>query len=148
MTAQEYLSQAYLLEQQVQSKLCQIESLRSLASCITPRPTNVPPVSHTRNVHSMEDTVLKIMELNRELDAQIDALVDKKIELSHTIAMIEDVEYRLVLEKRYLTFCMWEEIAAELHYSVRTVQRLHARALSVVQGLLDKWKYAHDAMSS
>ena len=51
--------------------------------------------------------------------------------------MVQDVEYRLVLEKRYLTFCMWEEIAAELHYSVRTVQRLHVRALEKVQGILD-----------
>ena len=140
MNAKEYLSQAYLLEQQVQSKLAQIESLRSLASCITPRPTNQPPVDHTRNVHSMEDTVLKIMELNRELDAQIDELVDKKIEISHTISLVRNVLYRLVLEKRYLNFETWEEIAVDLHYCVRTVQRILNRALEVVQGILDQYE--------
>ena len=36
-------------------------------------------------------------------------------------------------------FSMWEEIAAELHYSVRTLQRLHVKALEEVQGILDKY---------
>ena len=138
MNTQEYLSQAYLLEQQVQSKLAQIESLKSLASYMTARPTDQEPVSHTRNVHAMEDTVLKILEANQELDAQIDALVDKKLEIASVISRVEDVECRLVLEKRYLTFEKWEEIAVDLHYSVRTVQRIHGRALEVVQGILDQ----------
>ena len=138
MTAHEYLSQAYLLEQQVQSKLSQIESLRALATCITPRPTDQEPVSHSRNVSAMADTVLKIMEMNQELDDQIDALVDKKLEISRTIAQVRDVLYRLVLEKRYLTFNTWEEIAVDLHYSVRSVQRIHGRALEVVEGILEE----------
>ena len=137
MTAQEYLSQAYMIEQQIRSKQAQIESLRALASCITPRPTDQEPVSHTRNVHSMEDTVLKIIEANRELAVQIDALVDKKIEISRIISRVENVEFRLVLEKRYLTFCTWEEIAADLHYSVRTAQRMHGRAMEEVQEMMD-----------
>ena len=33
MTAYEYLSQAYLLDQLIQSKLMQIEKLKALASC-------------------------------------------------------------------------------------------------------------------
>ena len=137
MTALEYLSQAYLLEQQIQSKLSQIESLKSLASCMTPPPTDLEPVSHTRNVSAMADTVLKIMEANRELDTQIDALVDKKIEIAHTISLVQDVECRLVLEKRHLIYNSWEEIAVDLRYSVRTVQRIHAKALDVVQEILE-----------
>ena len=97
-------------------------------------------MSHTLNVHSMEDTVLKIMELNRELDAQIDELVDKKIEIFHTISLVWNVLYRLVLEKRYLTFETWEEIAVDLHYSIRTVQRNLNRALEVVQGILNQYE--------
>lgn len=137
MNAHDYLSQAYLLEQQVQSKLAQIESLKSLASYMTARPTDQEPVSHTTNVHAMEDTILKIMEMNQELDAQIDALVDKKLEISRTIAQVQNVLYRLVLEKRYLTFETWEGIAVDLHYSVRSVQRIHGRALEVVEGILE-----------
>ena len=137
MTAKEYLSQAYLLEQQVRSKMEQIESLKSLASCMSVDFTR-EPVSHTRNVSSMEDTVLKIMELNRELDDQIDALVDKKIEILRTLGQIRRVDYRLILEERYVSFHTWEEIAEDLRYSVRNLQRMHKNALQIVQGILDR----------
>ena len=138
MNAQEYLSQAFYLNQQIQSKLDQIECMRKLASCITPPPTDQEPVCHTRNVHAMEDTILKIYEMNQELDAQIDALVDKKIEISRVISRVEDVEERLVLEKRHLVFMAWNDIAADMHCSVRTVLRIHARALETVQEVLDE----------
>ena len=137
MTAQEYLSQAYFLEQQVQSKLAQIESLKSLASYMTARPMDQESVSHTKNVHAMEDTVLKILGAEQELDAQIDAPVEKKLEIADTISRVPDVEWRLMLEKRYLLFLKWEEIAEDLHYCIRTVQRMHGRALEAVQGILD-----------
>ena len=137
MTAHDYLSQAYLLEQQIQSKMAQIESLKSLATCVTNHSMDQQPVSHTKNVHAMEDTVLKIMEANQELDAQIDALVDKKLEITRIISQVRNVAYRLILEKRYLNFQMWEEISVDLHYSIRTVQRLHSKALDVVQGIID-----------
>ena len=100
MTAKEYLSQAYLLEQQVRVKLEQIESLKSLASYVSVDFTR-EPVSHTRNVSSMQDTVLKIMEMNKELDARVDALVDKKIEIMKTIDQVQRVEYRLILEDNW-----------------------------------------------
>ena len=137
MTAKEYLSQAYLLEQQVRVKLEQIESLKSLASYVSVDFTR-EPVSHTRNVSSMQDTVLKIMELNKELDARVDALVDKKIEIMKTIDQVQRVEYRLILEERYISFCTWGEIAMDLQYSLRNVQRMHGKALKIVQEILDR----------
>ena len=45
--------------------------------------------------------------------------------------------FRLITEKQHLTFCQFEEIAVDLHYCIRTVQRMHAKALEVVQGILD-----------
>ena len=138
MTAHDYLSQAYLLEQQIQSKMAQIESLKSLATCVTNHSMDQQPVSHTKNVHAMEDTVLKIMEANQELDAQIDALVDKKIEILRTIGQVQRVDYRLILEERYISFYTWEKIARDLPYSVRNLQRMHLKALQVVQGILDR----------
>ncbi len=136
MNAQEYLSQAFYLDRQIQSKLTQIDCMRKLASCISPRPTDQAPVCHTRNVHAMEDTILKIYEMNRELDAQIDALVDRKIEISRVIAQVENAEYQLVPEKRHLIFMAWSDIAAEMHCSVRTVLRIYARALEAVEEIL------------
>ena len=136
MNAIEYLSQAYRLDQQIETKLQQIASLRAL--CGTVRSfTGNEPVAHTRNVTALEDTVIKIMEEEQALNAQIDRLVDLKKEIAETISRVDNVTYRLILEKRHLCFLMWEQIADEMHYGVRTVQTKHNEALSAVQRIID-----------
>lgn len=135
MTAQEYLSRAYRMEQQVESKLQQIEALRSMAESLTSC-IGTEPVAHTRNVTSMQDTVNKIIEEEQELNAQIDRLVEIKKEIADTIARVTNVTYRLILEKRHLCFQMWEQIAYDLNYSIRSVQTKYGEALKVVEKLL------------
>ena len=135
MTAQEYLGRAYKMEQQVESKLQQIESLRSMAESLTSCIGN-EPVSHTRNVTSMQDTVNKIIEEEEALNAQIDRLVEVKREIADTISRVTNVDYRLILEKRHLCFQMWEQIAYDLNYSIRSVQTKYGEALKVVERIL------------
>lgn len=135
MTVQEYLSRAYRMEQQVESKLQQIEALRSMAESLTSC-IGTEPVAHTRNVTSMQDTVNKIIEEEQELNAQIDRLVEIKKEIADTIARVTNVTYRLILEKRHLCFQMWEQIAYDLNYSIRSVQTKYGEALKVVEKLL------------
>lgn len=135
MTAQEYLNRAYRMEQQVESKLQQISALRSMAESLTSC-IGTEPVSHTRNVTSMQDTVNKIIEEEEALNAEIDRLVDIKKEIAETISRVTNVTYRLILEKRHLCFQMWEQIAYELNYSVRSVQTKYGEALQVVEEIL------------
>ena len=135
MTAQEYLSRAYRMEQQVESKLQQIEALRSMAESLTSC-IGTEPVSHTRNVTSMQDTVNKIVEEEQALNARIEELVDIKREIADTISRVSNVTYRLILEKRHLCFQMWEQIACDMNYSVRSVQTKYGEALKVVERIL------------
>ena len=138
MNAKEYLSQAYLLEKQVQSKQDQIRSYRELLTCINAR-LGEEPVKHTRNVEIMQDTILKIMAAEEELNRQIDALVDKKLEIAEVISRVQHVVYRLILAKRYLCFLSRERIAVDLNYSAKSVQRLHRQAIEAVQEILDQY---------
>ena len=62
MTAREYLEQAYHLDQQINSKIEQVESLHALATKATAT-MNDSPVQQTRNSHSMEDVILNIIGL-------------------------------------------------------------------------------------
>ena len=137
MDAREYLSQAYLLEKQVQSKQDQIRAYRELLTSINAHLVD-EPVKHTRNVEIMQDTILKIMAAEEELNLQIDALVDKKLEIAEVISQVKNVVYRLILEKRYLCFLSREMIAVDLNYSAKSVQRLHRQAIEAVQGILDR----------
>ena len=74
MTAKEYLNQAFRIDQRINSKLEQIESLRTLltktSSTLSDMPKN-PNKSHTRT----EDLIIKIMMIEDEIKPDIDKLV-------------------------------------------------------------------------
>ena len=135
MTAKEFLGQAYRLDQRINSKLQQIDSLRGLTQKVTQSYDN-EVVSRTRNVSSLEDAIIRLMEAEEQLNMQIDQLIDTKIEIGKLIDMVHNESYRLLLEKRYLCFLSWDQIAAEMHYSRRWVLNKHERALEVADRLL------------
>ena len=56
MTVKEYLSQAYRLDRRIDSKLEQLSALRDTTTKATAVMSDTP-VSHTRNVHSLQDTI-------------------------------------------------------------------------------------------
>ena len=136
MNAMEFLSQAYMLEQRIQTKLHHISALRSLAQTVQSYAGN-EPVSHTRNVTQLEDTVIKIMQKEHELNLEIDRLVDLKDEIMGVIDQVKDMNCRLVLEKRYLCFESWTKIGEEMGHTDRWAQMKHQAALRVVQQILD-----------
>ena len=105
MTAQEYLSQAYRIDQRVNSKLRQVDSLRDLATRATST-MGTEPVSGTRNVHRLADTIDKIVDLENEINNDIDRLVDLKREVMATISKVQDTNALMLLELRYLSFML------------------------------------------
>ena len=135
MTAKEYLGQAYRLDQRITSKLQQIDSLRSLTRKVTAS-YDGEVVSRTRNVHSQEDAIIRLMEAEEEINRQVDELIHLKIDIGETINKVRHESYRLILEKRYLCFLPWDQIASEMHYSRRWVLNKHERSLEVVDRLL------------
>ena len=97
MKAKEYLERAYWLDQMIDSKLEQVASLRAMATKTTTIMKR-DVVSRSRNMHSMEDTIAKIADLEEEINADIDRLVDLKKEIGETIRRVEDPRQRTVLE--------------------------------------------------
>ena len=137
MTAREYLGQAYRLDQWINSKLRQVENLRSLTQKVTAS-FGREPVSHTRNVTSLEDSIIRLMEGEEQINQQIDKMVNLKMDIAALIDHVRNENYRLILEKRYLCFLSWDEIATDMHYSSRWVRNVHERALEVVGKLLNE----------
>ena len=137
MNALDFLQQAYMLEQQIQTKLTQISALRSLAETMRSYTGN-EPVSHSRNVTSLEDSVIKILEQEQELNNEIDRMVDLKREIQDVISEVKDLNYRLVLEKRQLCFESFPRIGEEMGHTDRWAQQKHMAALRVVQQILDR----------
>ena len=135
MNAKEYLSQVYRLDQRINAKLEQILQLRSLAERRTVA-YGGECVSRTRNVHSMEDTVAKIIEAEKLLDAEIDGLISLKAEIQSAIDSLPDPDCRVLLEMRYLAMQRWMDIAAEMGISRCYADRLHNKALDMMEVVL------------
>ena len=131
MDAKTYLMQIMNIDQQINAKLEQLTRLKALATHTTSTISDMPK-SHNSNSR-LEDTVLKIIEMEHSIDDEIDRLVDLKAEASMQIFLMEDPRCRLILESRYLNGEAWETIAAKMGYTVRNVQNLHGKALQEFQ---------------
>lgn len=129
MTSNEYLRQAYRLDQRINSKLEQVASLNELAMKCTSTLTGMPR-NPNRGTSTMADAVSKIVDLQAEINRDIDRLVDLKREMVRLIKAVDNTEYQTLLELRYLCFKTWEQIAVDMGYNVRHVYRLHDEAVA------------------
>lgn len=128
LNAKDYLSQAYRIDQRINSKIEQVSSLNNMATKATSTITDMPG-SATRNIHRMEDVITKIIDMQAEINADIDKLIDLKAEIMDAIKGVDNLEYQTILELRYLCYKPWEQIAIELGYSVNNVFKMHRKAL-------------------
>ena len=131
MTAKEYLGQAYRLDQRINSKLEQVLSLRDLTTKATATMSDMPG-GGSRNVYKMQDIIAKIIDLENEINADIDQLVDLKREMVATIKSVTDPECQTLMELRFLCFKTWEQIAVDMNYGIDNVFKLHKKALACV----------------
>lgn len=135
MNAKEYLGQAFYLDKRINSKLEQVESLNTLATKATATLSDMPR-SPNRGTSRLEDTIVKIIDLQEEINRDIDRLIDLKADIVSIIKKVDDKELQTILEKRYLCFLSWERIAVDMHYNIRTIYRLHNKGLEKVNKII------------
>ena len=131
MTAKEYLSQAYRLDKRIDSKIEQLKSLNLLATKCTSTLSDMPKSQSISNSR-LEDTVVKIVDLQEEINMDIDSLFDLKRDIVKTIKSVQNPEYQIILELRYLCFKTWEEIAVQMNCSIDNVFKIRKNALKSV----------------
>ena len=129
MNAKEYLSQALWLDQMILSKLEQLETLKSLSMKVTSSFAEEKISGGNVEKSKMESTIVKVIDLEGEINADFVRLIELKKEIQDAINRMEDINYQLLLEMRYLNGKNWEEIAQELKYNNRTVFKVHGKAL-------------------
>lgn len=135
MTAKEYLGQARFLDMRINSKIQQIASLNELATRCTATISDMPK-SPNHGGSRMADAVIKIIDLQEEINRDINKLVELKREIMGVIKAVPNVEYQTVLEKRYLCFITWEQIAVDMNYSMQYTFRIHEKALKEIEAYL------------
>jgi hypothetical protein len=139
MKAQEYLRQLKKLDKLIENKLAERDQWFAITTAVTQR-LSADRVQTSSNPHKMEDAVLKLMEVEKELDAAIDAFVDAKREIIATVTKLSETNetYYDVLHKIYVQYCTLDEVADLYKNSRSWVNQTHGRALGFVQRIIDE----------
>ena len=132
MTTKEYLSQAYRLDQRINSKIEQLKRWQDLATKATSTLSKTSSCI-CENSHKTEDIIVKIIDLKNEINSDIDRLIDLKKDIMVLINGVKNPEYQTLLELRYLCFKKWEQIALYMNYGVDNVYKIHKKALRSIK---------------
>ena len=132
MKAKEYLSQAWYLDKRIRTKERQLDWLKSHAVYVSPKLAEVPKAPSIRR-SPVEEAVVRITELEREINDSIAQLMRLKSEIADVIRSVNSMECETLLEMRYLAFLAWDQVAAQLNYSQDYIYHLHRKALALVR---------------
>ena len=130
MTAKEYLNQAYMLNELIDSDAEELERLRELSFKIAGGNYGERVMSSGRKEPSFVRYIDEIDEMEQKIHVELCELLLLKRNITQAINRMENREERLVLTYRYLSNKTWEQISSILSVSIRTVHRIHQSALN------------------
>jgi len=133
MTAKQYLRQAYRLNELINSDIQELEQLKALSRSISSPNLSGMPSDSRKQEAPFVNAIMKIVDLEKVIDAEIDRFVDLKKEIRTVISSVEDNSQQLCLKLRYLQFLKWESVAAEMDLSLKQVHRIHNEALQAIK---------------
>ena len=135
MTVKEYLGQAYRLSLKIDSNMQEIAYLRDVATRGTSRRLATQQ-SGTEGRSFMENTVVKLVDLERAVEADQRRLALARQQVAAVIGYLPEGSCRKLLTLRYVDCREWLEVAVNLGLCWERMQRLHSKALATVKAYL------------
>lgn len=132
MNAKEYLSQALWLDQRVNTKLEQLQILRDLSMRVSANLTVEKVAGGNNKKGHMENTVVRIVDLEKEIKKDLERSIAIKAEIMNAISQVDDPIGQIILEMRYINGKGWDEISGSLNYKDSSIFKIHSRALKEV----------------
>lgn len=137
--AQSYLGQVEMIESIIRNKLIEKRQWRDVALGITAN-MGGERVQSSGSQSKMADAVEKCVDMEREIDAYIDRLIDTKRDVIQTIEQLNSpIEYN-VTHLRYIQLKTLQEIADHYGKEYGWVTTTLGRAVKNVQAILDAKK--------
>ena len=135
----EKLKGAMYAQRKLEGELDKLQELRNLAQKVTPAYSQSPG-GGSGNAQKLENSVAKIIKQEKIIAECCNELCAQLAEVRALVALLPMGPMRLVMQRRYLNYQKWEQIAAELHYSWQNVHRLHSKALDYILHEVNKEK--------
>ena len=137
MDAKEFLRQVEKTEIMLRNKLIEQQQWRDIALGISAT-MDGDRVQSTGSKSKMSDAIDRCVDMEADIDAVVDKLVNVKKEVLKTIERLDSaVEYN-ILHMRYIQGKYLQEIADHYGREYGWVTTTHGRALKNVQALLDE----------
>ena len=136
MKAKEFLQQVKKLDYMIENKMVELQHWKSMA-CSTGYFSVKEKVQTSSSQQKMAEAVEKYVDIEREINACIDNLVDTKRDIINDIERLSVLEYD-VLHKCYIQGLTLKETAVTMNKSYQSIVMLHGVALKNVQEILDE----------
>lgn len=138
MKSKEYLLQIRKLDTLINNKLAEVDHWKSVAFG-TGAWSDGERVQSSGNKQKMASAVDRYVDIQAEITADIDKLINLKQEVIRTIETLPEKEYD-VLHKFYVQGMTFDEIADFHERSYSWATSVHGRALASLQRVLDERK--------
>lgn len=129
-SAKAFFQQVRNIDKQIDVKYQQLERWETLATKVTPTLSGAGGGSGGES--RVESCVARIIEVKKELEADIAKYTEMAREANAKINGLRDEKQRRCLDSFYLQGKSFEEIAEEMNYSVPGVKKLRNLALRAV----------------
>ena len=135
MTAKEFMNRAYRIRVRIKRKREQLAKLLIMASRTTGS-YGSEQVAHSRNTSSLENSIIRILEHEKELEHDVEELCKVETETQEVINLVADDRFRILLQSRYINGLSWDEVAADCGVCKRQAHRWEGQALKMVETVL------------
>ena len=126
--AKEYFAQIRKTDRLIQRLTSTVATLRS---SLTSQSYELKPdkVQSSGAKNPLESTMIKILDLERQITARIDELATMRNDTFSMIKNVPDLDQQNILIGRYIQLKEWDDIAVELNFSTKWVLELHGKAV-------------------
>ena len=130
MKHKDYLRRIRCLDVHINQKIKELESLRAAAVRIGGANYARDPVTGGRKQEARYTGIVeRMVDLEREIEAEIDRFVDERHETINRIQSLDNPMYANILFQRYVEYKSLYEIAKEMRYSYSRMRHIFGEAL-------------------
>lgn len=134
MKAKEYLQQLQRLDTMINQKIKELGDLRLMSQSVGSIDYSKERVQSSPSGDApFVKPVLRMIELEQEINAEIDRFVDEKHEIINQIQALQNPKHIDILYKHYVEFKRLEIVAVEMNFTYQYIVELHGTALKEFQ---------------